>query len=148
MKRAYTVLIAGAILIGVGIGLILPSVYSASSLLKSVSVNDLTSVIVTRLANKTQEQPVPKDSSLDSLVKTELKNLVIKGFKSVTDNKDNQSSSQEQEVYLKKVAFHLGLYSLIILIGIILIVNGIISLVAGTIIFLHDRRKIHHQTKT
>ena len=148
MKRAYTVLIAGAILIGVGMGLILPSVYSASSLLKSVSVNDLTSVIVTRLANNTQEQSVPKDSSLDSVVKTELKNLVIKGFKSVTDNKDNQSSSQEQEVYLKKVAFHLGLYSLIILIGIILIVNGIISLVAGTIIFLHDRRKIHHQTKT
>ena len=147
MKRAYTVLIAGVILIGVGIGLILPSVYSASSLLKSVSVNDLTSVIVTRLANNTQEQPVPKDSSLDSVVKTELKNLVIKGFKSVTDNKDNQSSSQEQEVYLKKVTFHLGLYSLIILIGIILIVNGIISLVAGTIIFLHDR-KIHHQTKT
>ena len=147
MKRAYTVLIAGAILIGVGMGLILPSVYSASSLLKSVSVNDLTSVIVTRLANNTQEQPVPKDSSLDSLVKTELKNLVIKGFKSVTDNKDNQSSSQEQEVYLKKVTLHLGLYSLIILIGIILIVNGIISLVAGTIIFLHDR-KIHHQTKT
>lgn len=146
MKRAYTVLIAGAILIVVGIGLILPSVYSASSLLKSVSVNDLTSVIVTRLANNTQEQPVPKDSSLDNLVKTELKNLVIKGFKYVTD-KENQSSSQEQELYLKKVAFHLGLYSLIILIGIVLIVNGIISLVAGTIIFLHDRRKIHHQTK-
>jgi hypothetical protein len=90
---------------------------------------------------------VPKDSSLDSVVKTELKNLVIEGFKYVTD-KENQSSSQEQELYLKKVAFHLGLYSLIILIGIILIVNGIISLVAGTIIFLHDRRKIHYQTKT
>ena len=121
--------------------------YSASSLLKSVSVNDLTNVIVTRLANNTQEQPVTKDSSLDSLAKTELKNLVIKGFKYVT-GKENQYSSQEQTLYLKKVAFHLGLYSLIILISIILIVNGIISLVAGIIIFLHDRRKIHHQTKT
>ena len=121
--------------------------YSASSLLKSVSVNDLTNVIVTRLANNTHEQPVTKDSSLDSSAKTELKNLVIKGFKYVTD-KENHSSSQEQTLYLKKVAFHLGLYSLIILIGIILIVNGIISLVAGIIIFLHDRRKTYHQTKT
>ena len=146
MRRAYSVLIAGVILIVVGIGLILPSVYNASSLLKSVSVNDLTNVLVTRFANSTQEQPLPKDSSLYDLVKTGLKNLVIKGFKYVLSN-ENQSSSQEQELSLKKLAFGLGLYSLIILIGIILIVNGIISLVAGTIIFVYDRRKMHHLTK-
>ncbi len=144
MKRAYSVFIAGVILIVVGIGLILPSVYNASSLLKSVSVNDLTKVLVTRLANSTQEQAVPKDSSLYNLVKTGLKNLAIKGFKYVI-SKESQSSSQE--VSLRKLAFNLGLYSLIILIGIILIVNGIISLIAGTIIFVHDRRKIHHRTR-
>ena len=58
-----------------------------------------------------------------------------------------QEPSQEQELYLKKVAFHVGLYSLIILIGIILIVNGIISFIAGTVIFVYDRRKSRHPNK-
>ncbi|HEY7227035.1 MAG TPA: hypothetical protein VH481_02805 [Nitrososphaeraceae archaeon] len=142
MKRAYSVFIAAVILIVVGIGLIVPSAYTASSLLKSVSVNDLAKVLVTRLANNTQIESVPKDASLYDTLKIELKNLIIKEFKN-TVSKENESSVQE--LSLKKLAFHLGLYSLIILIGIILIVNGIISFVSGTVIFVHDRRKIHHR---
>ena len=143
MKRAYTVFIAAVILVVAGIGLIVPSAYTASSLLKSVSVNDLAKVLGTRLANNTQVEPVPKDASLYDTLKIELKNLIIKQFKN-TVSKENESSAQE--LSLKKLAFHLGLYSLIILIGIILIVNGIISFVAGTVIFVHDRRKSRHST--
>ncbi len=144
MKRAYSVLIAGVILIVVGIGLILPSVYYTVSLLKSVSVNDLAKVLVTQFANNTQIETVPQDSSLYNTLKIELKNLIIKEFK-YTVSKENDSSAEE--LALKKLAIDLGLYSFIILIGIILIVNGVISLVAGTVIFVYDRRKIHHRAK-
>jgi hypothetical protein len=71
-----------------------PSAYTASSLLKSVSVNDLEKVLVTRLANNTQVEPIPKDASLYDTLKIELKNLIIKQFEN-TVSKENESSAQE-----------------------------------------------------
>jgi hypothetical protein len=47
-----------------------------------------------------------------------------------------------EELSLRNIAYKLGLNFFIILVGIILIVNGLISLISGTIIFVHDRRKI------
>ena len=138
MQRGSIVLIAGAFLIIGGVILILPSAHSISSLLNSISANDMAKLILIDMINKTQEQSVSKDSSLFDLLKIESKNLIIKGSKYLVSN-DNQTSSEE---LLRKLAYNLGLNFFIILVGIILIVNGLILLIGGTIIFVHDRRKI------
>lgn len=138
MQRGYLILIAGAFLIIGGLILILPSAQSISSLLNSISANDMAKLIIIDMINKTQEQSVSKDSSLFDLLKIESKNLIIKGSKYLISNA-NQTSSEE---LLTKLAYNLGLNFLIILVGIILIVNGLILLIGGTIIFVHDRRKI------
>lgn len=138
MQRGYLILIAGAFLIIGGLILILPSAYNTSSLLNSISANDMAKLILINMINKTQEQSVSKDSSLFDLLKIESKNLIIKGSKYLI-SKDNQTSSEE---LLRKLAYNLGLNFFIILVGIILIVNGLISLIGGTIIFVLDRRKI------
>lgn len=138
MQRGSIVLIAGAFLIIGGVILIVPSAYNTSSLLNSISANDMAKLIIIDMINKTQEQSVSKDSSLFDLLKIESKNLIIKGSKYLVSN-DNQTSSEE---LLRKLAYNLGLNFLIILVGIILIVNGLILLIGGTIIFVHDRRKI------
>ena len=138
MQRGSIVLIAGVILIIGGLILIIPSAHSISSLLKSISANDMAKLILIDMINKTQEQSVSKNSSLFDLIKIESKNLIIKGSKYVIRN-DNQTSSEE---LLRNLAYNLGLNFLIILVGIILIVNGLISLIVGTIIFVYDRRKI------
>lgn len=138
MQRGYLILIAGAFLIIGGLILILPSAHSISSLLNSISANDMAKLIIIDMINKTQEQSVSKDSSLFDLLKIESKNLIIKGSKYLVSN-DNQTSSEE---LLRNLAYNLGLNFLIILVGIILIVNGLILLIGGTIIFVHDRRKI------
>lgn len=138
MQRGYLILIAGAFLIIGGLILILPSAYNTSSLLNSISANDMAKLIVIDVINKTQEQSVSKDSSLFDLLKIKSKNLIIKGSKYLINN-DNQTSSEE---LLRKLTYNLGLNFLIILVGIILMVNGLISLIGGTIIFVHDRRKI------
>jgi hypothetical protein len=138
MQRGSIVLIVGAFLIIGGVILILPSAYSISSLLNSISANDMAKLILIDMINKTQEQSVSKDSSLFDLLKIESKNLIIKGSKYLISN-DNQTSSEE---LLRELAYNLGLNFFIILVGIILIVNGLILLMGGTIIFVHDRRKI------
>lgn len=138
MQRGYLILIAGAFLIIGGLILILPSAYNTSSLLNSISANDMAKLILINMINKTLEQSVSKDSSLFDLLKIESKNLIIKGSKYLI-SKDNQTSSEE---LLRKLAYNLGLNFFIILVGIILIVNGLISLIGGTIIFVLDRRKI------
>lgn len=138
MQRGYLILIVGAFLILGGLILILPSAYSISSLLNSISANDMAKLIIIDMINKTQEQSVSKDSSLFDLLKIESKNLIIKGSKYLISN-DNQTSSEE---LLRKLAYNLGLNFFIILVGIILIVNGLILLIGGTIVFVHDRRKI------
>jgi hypothetical protein len=138
MQRGYLILIVGAFLIIGGLILILPSAYSISSLLNSISANDMAKLILIDMINKTQEQSVSKDSSLFDLLKIESKNLIIKGSKYLISN-DNQTSSEE---LLRKLAYNLGLNFFIILVGIILIVNGLILLMGGTIIIVHDRRKI------
>lgn len=120
-----------------GLILILPSAYNTSSLLNSISANDMAKLILTDMINKTQEQSVSEDSSLFDLLKIKSKNLIIKGSKYLISN-DNQTSSEE---LLRKFAYNLGLNFLIILVGIILMVNGLISLIGGTIIFVLDRRK-------
>jgi len=120
-----------------GLILILPSAYNTSSLLNSISANDMAKLILTDMINKTQEQSVTKDSSLFDLLKIKSKNLIIKGSKYLISN-DNQTSSEE---LLRKFAYNLGLNFFIILVGIILMVNGLISLIGGTIIFVFDRRK-------
>ena len=122
-----------------GLILILPSAYNTSSLLNSISANDMAKLILTDMINKTQEQSVTKDSSLFDLLKIKSKNLIIKGSKYLINN-DNQTSSEE---LLRKLTYNLGLNFFIILVGIILIVNGLISLIGGTIIFVLDRRKTH-----
>ena len=137
MQRSYIILIAGAFLMIGGLILILPSAYNTSSLLNSISANDMAKLILTDMINKTQEQSVTKDSSLFDLLKIKSKNLIIKGSKYLISN-DNQTSSEE---LLRKFAYNLGLNFLIILVGIILMVNGLISLIGGTIIFVFDRRK-------
>lgn len=139
MKRSYIILIAGAFLIIGGLILILPSVYNTSSLLNSISANDMAKLILIDMINKTQEQSVSEDSSLFDLLKIKSKNLIIKGSKYLISN-DNQTSSEE---LLRKLAYNLGLNFFIILVGIILMVNGLISLIGGTIIFVLDRRKTH-----
>ena len=139
MQRGYQILIAGAFLIIGGLILILPSAYNTSSLLNSISANDMAKLIVIDMINKTEEQSVSKDSSLFDLLKIKSKNLIIKGSKYLINN-DNQTSSEE---LLRKLTYNLGLNFLIILVGIILIVNGLISLIGGTIIFVLDRRKTH-----
>jgi UPF0716 family protein affecting phage T7 exclusion len=139
MQRSYIILIAGAFLIIGGLILILPSTYNTSSLINSISANDMAKLIVIDMINKTQEQSVSKDSSLFDLLKIKSKNLIIKGSKYLISN-DNQTSSEE---LLRKLAYNLGLNFLIILVGIILMVNGLISLIGGTIIFVLDRRKTH-----
>jgi len=139
MQRGYQILIAGAFLIIGGLILILPSAYNTSSLLNSISANDMAKLIVIDMINKTQEQSVSKDSSLFDLLKIKSKNLIIKGSKYLINN-DNQTSSEE---LLRKLTYNLGLNFFIILVGIILIVNGLISLIGGTIIFVLDRRKTH-----
>jgi len=139
MQRGYQILIAGAFLIIGGLILILPSAYNTSSLLNSISANDMAKLIVIDMINKTEEQSVSKDSSLFDLLKIKSKNLIIKGSKYLINN-DNQTSSEE---LLRKVTYNLGLNFFIILVGIILIVNGLISLIGGTIIFVLDRRKTH-----
>lgn len=138
MQRGSIVLIAGAFLIIGGLILILPSAHSISSLLNSISTNDMAKLILIDMINKTQEQSVSEDSSLFDLLKIESKNLIIKGSKYLISN-DNQTSSEE---LLRKLAYNLGLNFFIILVGIILIVNGLILLMGGTIIFVHDRLKI------
>jgi hypothetical protein len=138
MQRGSIVLIAGAFLIIGGLILILPSAHSISSLLNSISTNDMAKLILINMINKTQEQSVSEDSSLFDLLKIESKNLIIKGSKYLISN-DNQTSSEE---LLRKLAYNLGLNFFIILVGIILIVNGLILLMGGTIIFVHDRLKI------
>jgi hypothetical protein len=137
MQRSYIILIAGAFLMIGGLILILPSAYNTSSLLNSISANDMAKLILTDMINKTQEQSVTKDSSLFDLLKIKSKNLIIKGSKYLISN-DNQTSSEE---LLRKFAYNLGLNFFIILVGIILMVNGLISLIGGTIIFVFDRRK-------
>ena len=139
MQRGYQILIAGAFLIIGGLILILPSAYNTSSLLNSISANDMAKLIVIDMINKTEEQSVSKDSSLFDLLKIKSKNLIIKGSKYLINN-DNQTSSEE---LLRKLTYNLGLNFFIILVGIILIVNGLISLIGGTIIFVLDRRKTH-----
>jgi len=138
MQRGYLILIAGAFLIIGGLILILPSAYNVSSLLNSISANDMAKLILIDMINKTQEQSVSNDSSLFDMLKIESKNLIIKGSKYLVSN-DNQTSSEE---LLRKLAYNLGLNFFIILVGIILIVNGLILLISGTIIFVYDRRKI------
>jgi len=138
MQRGYLILIAGAFLIIGGLILILPSAYNVSSLLNSISANDMAKLILIDMINKTQEQSVSNDSSLFDMLKIESKNLIIKGSKYLISN-DNQTSSEE---LLKKLAYNLGLNFFIILVGIILIVNGLILLLVGTIIFVYDWRKI------
>jgi len=139
MQRGYQILIAGAFLIIGGLILILPSAYNTSSLLNSISANDMAKLIVIDMINKTEEQSVSKDPSLFDLLKIKSKNLIIKGSKYLINN-DNQTSSEE---LLRKLTYNLGLNFFIILVGIILIVNGLISLIGGTIIFVLDRRKTH-----
>lgn len=139
MQRGYQILIAGAFLIIGGLIIILPSAYNTSSLLNSISANDMAKVIVIDMINKTEEQSVSKDSSLFDLLKIKSKNLIIKGSKYLIHN-DNQTSSEE---LLRKLTYNLGLNFFIILVGIVLIVNGLISLIGGTIIFVLDRRKTH-----
>ena len=139
MQRSYIVLIAGAILIIGGLILVLPSAYNTSTLLNSISSNDMAKLILTGLVNKTHEQSVSKDSSLYEMIKIEFKNLVIKGSKYFI-SKHIQPSSDE--LSLRNLAYKLGLNFFIILVWIILIVNGLISLISGTIIFVHDRLKI------
>ena len=117
----------------------MPSAYNTSSLLNSISANDMAKLILIDMINKTQEQSVSKDSSLFDLLKIESKNLIIKGSKYLISNDTNQTSSEE---LLRKLAYNLGLNFFIILVGIILIVNGLILLIGGTIIFVYDRRKI------
>jgi len=119
--------------------LILPSAQNTSSLLNSISANDMAKLILIDMINKTQEQSVSEDSSLFDLLKIESKNLIIKGSKYLISNA-NQTSSEE---ILRKIAYNLGLNFFIILVGIILMVNGLISLIGGTIIFVLDRRKTH-----
>ena len=139
MQRSYIILIAGAFLISGGLILILPSAYNTSSLLNSISANDMAKLILIDMINKTQEQSVSEDSSLFDLLKIESKNLIIKGSKYFISNVNaNQTSSEE---LLRKFALNLGLNFFIILVGIILIVNGLILLVGGTVIFVYDRRK-------
>jgi hypothetical protein len=137
MQRSYIILIAGAFLMIGGLILILPSAYNTSSLLNSISANDMAKLILTDMINKTQEQSVSEDSSLFDLLKIKSKNLIIKGSKYLISN-DNQTSSEE---LLRKFAYNLGLNFFIILVGIILMVNGLISIIGGTIIFVLDRRK-------
>jgi len=140
MRRSYIILIAGAFLIISGLILILPSAYNTSSLLNSISANDMAKLILIDMINKTQEQSVSEDSSLFDLLKIESKNLIIKGSKYLISNVNaNQTSSEE---ILRKLAFNLGTNFFIILVGIILMVNGLILLVGGTVIFVYDRRKI------
>lgn len=119
--------------------LILPSAQNTSSLLNSISANDMAKLILIDMINKTQEQSVSEDSSLFDLLKIESKNLIIKGSKYLISNA-NQTSSEE---ILRKLAYNLGLNFFIILVGIILMVNGLISLIGGTILFVLDRRKTH-----
>jgi len=140
MQRGYLILIAGAFLIIGGLILIIPSAYNTSSLLDSISANDMAKLILIDMINKTQEQSVSKDSSLFDLLKIESKNLIIKGSKYLISNVNtNQTSSEE---LLRKLAINLGLNFFIILVGIIFIVNGLILLVGGTVIFVYDRRKV------
>lgn len=139
MQRSYIILIAGAFLMITSLILILPSAQNTSSLLNSISANDMAKLILIDMINKTQEQSVSEDSSLFDLLKIESKNLIIKGSKYLISNA-NQTSSEE---ILRKLAYNLGLNFFIILVGIILMVNGLISLIGGTIIFVLDRRKTH-----
>src|SRR5687768_7576068 len=139
MQRSYIILIAGAFLMITSLILILPSAQNTSSLLNSISANDMAKLILIDMINKTQEQSVSEDSSLFDLLKIESKNLIIKGSKYLISNA-NQTSSEE---ILRKIAYNLGLNFFIILVGIILMVNGLISLIGGTIIFVLDRRKTH-----
>lgn len=139
MQRSYIILIAGAFLMITSLILILPSAQNTSSLLNSISANDMAKLILIDMINKTQEQSVSEDSSLFDLLKIESKNLIIKGSKYLISNA-NQTSSEE---ILRKLAYNLGLNFFIILVGIILMVNGLISLIGGTILFVLDRRKTH-----
>lgn len=139
MQRSYIILIAGAFLMITSLILILPSAQNTSTLLNSISANDMAKLILIDMINKTQEQSVSEDSSLFDLLKIESKNLIIKGSKYLISNA-NQTSSEE---ILRKLAYNLGLNFFIILVGIILMVNGLISLIGGTIIFVLDRRKTH-----
>jgi hypothetical protein len=73
------------------------------------------------------------------MIKTGFKNLAIKGSKYFVSKNIHTSYN---ELSVRDLAYKLGLNFFIILVGIILIVNGLISLISGTTIFVYDRLKI------
>ena len=107
MRRGYSILIAGGILLVVSAGIVLPSIYSLNSLADSMSA---------KLSTK-------------DLIKSAL------NF--------NQTAARES---LRSIGIDVGLAFFGILVGIILMVNGILALIGGTVILVHDRRRDKRST--
>ena len=55
----------------------------------------------------------------------------------------NQTAAKES---LRSIGIDVGLAFFGILIGVILMVNGILALIGGTVILVHDRRRDKHST--
>lgn len=102
MRRGYSILIAGGILLVVSAGIILPSIYSLNSIAESL----------------------PTQISAKDIMKKAL------NF--------NQTAAKES---LRSIGIDVGLAFFGILVGIILMVNGIIALVGGAVILVYDRRR-------
>ena len=107
MRRGFSILIAGGILLVISAGIILPSIYSLASVAESM----------------------PKEISAKDIIRKAL------NF--------NQTAARES---LRSVGIDVGLAFFGILVGIILMVNGIIALVGGTVILVYDRRRDKHNT--
>ena len=101
MRRGYSILIAGGILLVISAGIVLPSIYSLNSIAESM----------------------PKEISAKDIIKKAL------NF--------NQTAARES---LRSIGIDVGLAFFGILVGIILMVNGIIALVGGAVILVYDRR--------
>jgi hypothetical protein len=107
LRRGYSILIAGGILLVASAGIVLPSIYSLNSLAESMSAK-------------------PKLSTKD-IIKSAL------NF--------NQTAAKES---LRSIGIDVGLAFFGILVGVILMVNGILTLIGGAVILVHDRRRDKH----
>ncbi|HET7284314.1 MAG TPA: hypothetical protein VFI70_06475 [Nitrososphaeraceae archaeon] len=102
MRRGYSILIAGGILLVASAGIALPSIYSLASLAQSM----------------------PTNISAKDIIRSAL------NF--------NQTAAKET---IRSIGIDVGLAFFGILVGITLMVNGIIALIGGTVILVHDRRR-------
>jgi len=107
LRRGYSILIAGGILLVASAGIILPSIYSLNSLAESMSAKLSTKDIIKSALNF------------------------------------NQTAARES---LRSIGIDVGLAFFGILVGIILMVNGILALIGGAVILVHDRRRDKHST--